>query len=98
MPVVAFVTPSERDSPPSLCSRVPQRSERYRGRPLVPASDTGYIEGQNVSVEYHWLEGRYDRARCLRKSRGEAADNAGIQHSTLGCAGSRVLCYQRYQR
>ena len=30
MPVVAFVTPSERDSPPSLCSRVPQRSERHR--------------------------------------------------------------------
>jgi putative ABC transport system substrate-binding protein len=65
MPVVAFVTPSERDSPPSLCSRVPQRSERYRGRPLVPASDTGYIEGQNVSVEYHWLEGRYDRLPAL---------------------------------
>jgi putative tryptophan/tyrosine transport system substrate-binding protein len=21
----------------------------------------GYIEGQNVTVEYHWLEGRYDR-------------------------------------
>ena len=23
--------------------------------------DTGYVEGQNVSVEYHWAEGRYDR-------------------------------------
>ena len=24
-------------------------------------SDTGYIEGQNVTIEYHWLEGQYDR-------------------------------------
>jgi hypothetical protein len=22
---------------------------------------TGYIEGRNVTVEYHWLEGQYDR-------------------------------------
>jgi anti-sigma factor RsiW len=40
---------------------------------------------------------RYARS-SNRKSRGEAADNAGVQHSTLDCAGSRVLCYQRYQR
>jgi putative tryptophan/tyrosine transport system substrate-binding protein len=24
-------------------------------------NETGYMEGQNVSVEYHWLDGRYDR-------------------------------------
>jgi putative ABC transport system substrate-binding protein len=24
-------------------------------------NETGYVEGQNVTVEYHWLEGRYDR-------------------------------------
>jgi putative ABC transport system substrate-binding protein len=23
-------------------------------------NETGYIEGQNVAVEYHWLEGQYD--------------------------------------
>ena len=23
--------------------------------------ETGYVEGQNVTVEYYWLEGRYDR-------------------------------------
>ena len=22
-------------------------------------SETGYIEGQNITVEYHWLEGKY---------------------------------------
>ena len=24
-------------------------------------NETGYVEGQNVAVEYHWLEGKYDR-------------------------------------
>jgi hypothetical protein len=24
--------------------------------------ETGYVAGQNVTVEYHWLDGRYD---CL---------------------------------
>jgi putative ABC transport system substrate-binding protein len=24
-------------------------------------NETGYVEGQNVMVEYHWLEGQYDR-------------------------------------
>jgi putative ABC transport system substrate-binding protein len=28
-------------------------------------SDTGYVEGQNVTVEYHWLEGQYDRLPAL---------------------------------
>ena len=24
-------------------------------------NETGYVEGQNVTVEYHWLEDHYDR-------------------------------------
>src|SRR5262249_31774802 len=28
-------------------------------------SETGNVEGQNVSVEYHWLEGQYDRLPAL---------------------------------
>jgi ABC-type uncharacterized transport system substrate-binding protein len=27
--------------------------------------ETGYIDGQNVTVEYHWLEGQYDRLPAL---------------------------------
>src|SRR5262249_55060178 len=55
MPVVAFVTPSERDGFPP----------RYVAAFRKGLGDTGYIEGQNVSVEYHWLEGRYDRLPAL---------------------------------
>jgi len=28
-------------------------------------SESGYVEGQNVKVEYHWLEGHYDRIPAL---------------------------------
>jgi putative tryptophan/tyrosine transport system substrate-binding protein len=28
-------------------------------------NETGYVEGQNVTVEYHWLEGRYDSLPTL---------------------------------
>src|SRR5207342_563195 len=28
-------------------------------------NETGYVEGQNVMVEYHWLDGQYDRLPSL---------------------------------
>ncbi|HYK53492.1 MAG TPA: ABC transporter substrate-binding protein [Candidatus Eremiobacteraceae bacterium] len=28
-------------------------------------NETGYVEGQNVTVEYHWLDGQYDRLPSL---------------------------------
>src|SRR5262249_26208619 len=39
-----------------------------RAMPLRSAKDstkTGYVEGQNVMVEYHWLEGQYNRLPSL---------------------------------
>jgi putative ABC transport system substrate-binding protein len=31
-------------------------------------NETGYVEGQNVTVEYHWLEGQYDSVSLLMAS------------------------------
>jgi putative tryptophan/tyrosine transport system substrate-binding protein len=28
-------------------------------------NETGFVEGQNVTVEYHWLEGKYDHLPAL---------------------------------
>ena len=29
----------------------------------VGLTESGYIEGQNVPIEYHWLEGHFERFR-----------------------------------
>src|SRR5215813_5765505 len=40
-------------------------STRYAAAFRKGLSDTGNVDGQNVVVEYHWLEGQYDRAPTL---------------------------------
>ena len=51
--------------------RIPRRVHRpSRMRPWWPRSDqglnvTGYIEGQNVTTEYRWAEGQYDRVPAI---------------------------------
>ena len=54
MPVIGFVRDGSADA--SLRSMVAFRKG---------LSETGYVEGQNVTVEYHWLEGQYDRLPVL---------------------------------
>jgi putative tryptophan/tyrosine transport system substrate-binding protein len=41
-------------------------------------NETGYTEGQNVTVEYHWLEGHYDRLPTVI---------AALVHRPMGTSG-----------
>ena len=50
MPVIGFI----RDGSA-------QGEARWVGGFQKGLSETGYVEGKNVTVEYHWLEGKYDR-------------------------------------
>jgi ABC-type uncharacterized transport system substrate-binding protein len=46
--------------------------------------ESGYLEGQNVTVEYHWLDGRYDRLPAL------LADLVRREVSVIATPGSTV--------
>jgi putative tryptophan/tyrosine transport system substrate-binding protein len=48
-------------------------------------SDTGYVEGRNVAIEYRWAEGRYDRLAAL------AADLVGRKVNVIVTQGVPAL-------
>jgi putative ABC transport system substrate-binding protein len=54
LPVVGFVNPGEADASAD-------RVRAFRNG----LGETGYVEGRNVTVEYHWLDGQFDRAPAL---------------------------------
>jgi len=54
MPIVGLVSP-----------RSPEDSTRLGAAFRKALSEAGYVEGENVIVEYHWLEGQYDRLPAL---------------------------------
>jgi len=54
MPVVGFIN-----------AGTPDGSALYAAAFRNALNEAGYVEGQNVTVEYHWLEGRYDRLPAL---------------------------------
>jgi putative ABC transport system substrate-binding protein len=54
LPVVGFVRDGSADT-----------SARFAAAFRKGLNETGYVEGQNVTVEYHWLEGQYDRLPAL---------------------------------
>ena len=52
IPLVGFVNAGSSDAPLAAAFR--------KG-----LNETGYFEGQNVTVQYHWLEGQFDRLPAL---------------------------------
>ncbi len=54
MPVVALISPG------AVNAELARHGAFRKG-----LSETGYIDGQNVTVEYHWLEGHYERLPAL---------------------------------
>jgi putative tryptophan/tyrosine transport system substrate-binding protein len=54
MPVVGFIRDGSADA-----------SVRFAAAFRKGLNETGYVEGQNVTVEYHWIEGQYDRLPAL---------------------------------
>jgi hypothetical protein len=46
-------------------ARSAEGSERFGAAFRRGLEETGYIERQNVTIEYHWLEGHYDRVPTL---------------------------------
>jgi putative ABC transport system substrate-binding protein len=64
MPVVGFVNAGSSDAPLAAAFR-------------SGLNEAGYVEGQNVTVEYHWLEGQFDRLPALRRRVAVIATPAG---------------------
>jgi putative tryptophan/tyrosine transport system substrate-binding protein len=54
LPVIGFVNGGSAEA----------AADRVRSFPKG-LSEAGYVEGENVTVEYHWLEGQYDRLPAL---------------------------------
>ncbi len=64
-----------------LASLSPGPSAPYVGAFRQGLGETGYVEGQNVAIEYRWAEGRYDRLPAL------AADLVGRKVDVIAAGG-----------
>jgi putative ABC transport system substrate-binding protein len=73
MPVIGF-----------LSSRAPDTEAHLVAAFLQGLKDLGYIEGQNVALEYRWAEGRYEQLPTL------AADLVRRQVAVLVTAGGQI--------
>src|SRR5476651_369859 len=54
LPVVGFIRDGSADA-----------NARFAAAFRKGLNETGYVEGQNVTIEYHWLDGEYDHLAAL---------------------------------
>jgi ABC-type uncharacterized transport system substrate-binding protein len=71
MPVIGFVS-----------SASPSTTAPFVAALRQGLSETGYVEGQNVTIEYRWAEGHYDRLPGL------AADLVGAKVDAIATGGT----------
>jgi ABC-type uncharacterized transport system substrate-binding protein len=83
LPIVGFVNAGSSDAPLAAAFR--------KG-----LNEAGYFEGQNVAVEYHWLEGQFDRlptlmADLVRRRVGVIATPAGNYAAQVAKAATTAI-------
>ncbi len=71
LPVIGFVSGRSRDTATNIVAAFRKGLH-----------ETGYVEGQNLTVEYHYVEGRYDRLPALM------ADLVGRRVAVIAIPGS----------
>ena len=54
MPVIGFLDPASPDASRTVCAHFARASK-----------ETGYVEGENVAIEYRWAEDQFDRLPAL---------------------------------
>src|ERR1700683_285368 len=74
MPVIGFLNPGSPDA-----------FARYVAAFRKGLYEFDYVEGQNLTVEYHWLEGQYDRLPAL------LADLVHRQAAVIVATGSNTV-------
>ena len=76
MPVIGFLSSLSPEPKPDLAA--PAAAFRQG------LSEVGYVEGQNLAIEYRWAEGHYDRLPAL------AADLVGRKVDLIVTSGGNV--------